>query len=393
MSRNKGSQTPQRNRYIKDHTRWLLWGISAGRCEFTGCNKPLTFHPETREPLNMAEAAHIRGFSPEGPRHERDIPPELANSIENLMLVCFDCHKLIDSNVSTYTVELLKAMKRTHEQRIATATAVQENRRTHVVLYGARIGDNNSPLTWSKVAPAIAGDWYAADTTGIRLGMPGSLSTERDIDYWDQHARNLRRQVESQIKPRIDAGDIEHLSLFAVAPQPLLMLLGYLLNDLVDAEVYQLQREPAQSWRWSLDGTNDFSFQVDRPATFDGPPVLVIGTTDRIDDSRILSVLPEARIWRITINQPHNDFLKARYQLQRFREQIRPLLDEIKNRHQASLIHLFPATSIAIAIEFGRCIQPKSTPPILVYDQSTSLGGFVPTFILGSTQKEMTDGD
>ena len=37
------------DRYIPIPVRCMLWGRSAGRCEFSGCNKPVSFHAQTKE--------------------------------------------------------------------------------------------------------------------------------------------------------------------------------------------------------------------------------------------------------------------------------------------------------------------------------------------------------
>jgi hypothetical protein len=87
-----------KSRYIPEPIRCMLWGRAAGRCEFAGCNQPVSWHRETKETVNIAEAAHIIGFSEDGPRGEEELSEELARDISNLMLLCRNCHKPIDAN-------------------------------------------------------------------------------------------------------------------------------------------------------------------------------------------------------------------------------------------------------------------------------------------------------
>ena len=156
------------------------------------------------------------------------------------------------------------------------------------------------------------------------------------------------------------------------------------MSDLIPVETHQRRREPT-TWKWEGDEHfKEFTYVVNRPAERTGPPALLLGTTDRIDDARIFEKIPDASIWRVTIASPNNDFLKSRLQLRKFRDLIRPLLDEIKNAHGMSeTIHVFPATSVAIAVEFGRCVQPKITPPLKIYDNISSHGGFLPVLTIG----------
>ena len=59
----------------------MLWGRAAGRCQ--KCNRTLSWDPHTKVDTNLAEAAHIIGFSDAGPRPERDISEDSINDISN----------------------------------------------------------------------------------------------------------------------------------------------------------------------------------------------------------------------------------------------------------------------------------------------------------------------
>jgi hypothetical protein len=188
--------------------------------------------------------------------------------------------------------------------------------------------------------------------------------------------------VAQHVRPRLANGTIEHLSVFAFAPQPLAILLGFLLSDIPTAEVYQLHREPPD-WRWQ-DHPAGFGYVVDEPQAIFGPPALVLALSATITDDRVISVLRDgATIWRVTIPDPHNDFLKSRQQLRQFRERMRLLMDQIKARHgEDAVLHVFPAVPLAIAVEMGRIIMPKADLPLRLYDQNRRIGGFVHAFDL-----------
>ena len=85
-------------RYISDSVQKMLWGKAAGRCEFTGCNKPLWKSSVTQEQVNIAQKAHIYSFSSDGPRGNEGVPSEQINSLSNLMLACHECHQKVDKD-------------------------------------------------------------------------------------------------------------------------------------------------------------------------------------------------------------------------------------------------------------------------------------------------------
>jgi hypothetical protein len=260
-------------------------------------------------------------------------------------------------------------MKMLHEHRIETLAAIRPDKKSEVILYGANIGAHDSPVSYTKAITAMIPDRYPASAGGILLGMTNGAFRDRDGDFWRIEAENLRRLFDAHVQQRLVDRSIQHLSVFAAAPQPLLMLLGFLLSDIPAADVYQLHREPPD-WRWQ-DHPDGFQYIVEEPSTLSGPPALVLSLSATITDTRIASVLPNGvSIWRVTIDRPHNDFLKSRQQLRLFRETVRPLMDRIKTRHgENAVLHVFPAVPVAIAVDMGRIIMPKADLPLRIFDE------------------------
>ena len=371
---------------IKEHKRCMLWGRAAGRCEL--CNLPVSWNPQTKEDVNIAEAAHIIGLSKDGPRGEDELSEELAENLTNLMLMCRVCHKTIDTNESQYPVERLRGLKRAHEERVERVTAIGQELGSHILLYGANVGDHNPHLSYNKTAPALVPDnRYPACRTPITLSMVNSTFRDCTEDFWRIESQHLAAIVSQRVKPRLGQGDIEHLSVFAVAPQPLLVLLGYLLGDLnYAARVYQLHREPP-GWIWQ-DHPDGFGYRISRPSKATGQPALVLAFSASVDDDRVFNkVGNDAAIWRIAVPNANNDFLKSAKQLRQFRELIRPLLDEIKDQYPAgTTLNVFPAAPVSVCVELGRAIQPKAHMPLQLWDQNNDLGGFVRALTINQPQ-------
>jgi hypothetical protein len=367
-------------RHIRDAIQCLLWGRAAGRCEFAGCNDPLWKSPVTQEQVKLAELAHIYSFSDQGPRGNAGISEEMLNDIRNLILVCRSCHKTIDQDKEgiRYSAALLQEMKRLHERRVELATDIHPDMGSYVLHYGANIGGHSSPLKYSLTAPAMFPARYPADDKAIELATVNSSFTDRKSAFWDVEKQELISKFRYKVHDRLALGDISHLSIFALAPQPLLILLGSLLTDIPQADVYQLHREP-QGWNWPNMG-EVIPFMVTRPSRATGMPALVLSLSAPIASDRIKAVLGESvSIWTVRIAAPHNDFVKTREQLTSFRSLMRPLLDEIKVQHgQNTPLHIFPAVPVSLAVELGRVRMPKAHAPWRIYDQINELGGFIP---------------
>ncbi|HEV8066617.1 MAG TPA: SAVED domain-containing protein [Planctomycetaceae bacterium] len=375
-------------RHISKSATAILWGRAAGRCEFAGCNQVLWKSPVTQEPVNIAQMAHIYSFSPKGPRGRGAVSDGGLNAVGNLLLVCHACHRKIDQKQDggRYPAALLRQMKQDHERRIEIVTGVAIDRRSTVLLYGANIGQHSSPLNFEEAASAMFPAAFPDADQAIELGAANSGTTDRDETYWEMESRQLRTLFERRVRERVSDGEITHLSVFGIAPQPLLILLGTLLGDIVPASVYQRHREPP-TWAWPT-SPSITEFLIHEPTSAVGPAALVLGVSATITPDRIRAVLgDDACIWSVSVSEPHNDMLKSPQQLSQFRALMRSLLDRIKAAHgQRAPLHIFPAAPVSVAIELGRVRMPKADMSWEVYDQVNALGGFVRAISL--TQKD-----
>lgn len=371
-------------RDIKSSVQNLLWGRAAGRCQFDNCNRPLTRAPATQGTRNIAEKAHIYAFSRSGPRADDAWPAELLNDVGNLLLVCHDCHVIIDegNGPEQYTAEVLMEMKRRHEQRIEIATGIAPNLSTHLLTYGTFVGAHQALPSFNDAALAIFPARVPASAAIIELGSRTGSQRDRDEAFWAEQRRELQYEFGRQIRTPIERGDIAHLSVFALAPQPLLIQLGVLMGDITPADTFQRHREPP-GWGWPSEAAL-VPFDVSAPADVGGIPALVLAISATITPDRVTRILgDDAAVWTITVPEPHNDIVKAKGMLSAFRLEVRKVLDRMKAKHgHTTPIHVFPALPVSLAIELGRSRMPKADAPWVLYDEQQSRGGFVRAFTI-----------
>jgi len=370
---------------VPEKVRVLLWAKSAGRCEFDSCNEPLWRDSLTQLEMNFAEVAHIIGDRPNGPRGHPVFSQVYCNDISNLMLMCRKHHRMIDEISETYSEDVLRQMKQAHEERIEILTELKPDKTSNVLIYKGRIGDFQPKINFRDTWLAMFPEWYPASRLPIELGLSNGAFEDNEEDFWWVENKNLERQFAQKITPLLcHDGERNHYSVFAFAPQPLLIKLGSLLSDLYPAEVYQLHREP-NNWEWQP-GPERFDYCVYEPNTAYPLVALNLSLSATIDTSRIKATLgsQDYSEWRMTIANPNNDFLKNKAQLQLFRQEFRQLLNQIKAKHgEEAVIHIFPAVPMSIAVEIGRIRQPKADLPFVVYDQNNKIGGFVQTIVIG----------
>ncbi|MCF8239805.1 MAG: SAVED domain-containing protein [Melioribacteraceae bacterium] len=355
-----------------------LWVKAAGRCEY--CNEILWQDSLTKRDMNKAYISHIIAAKPKGPRGDKILSKKLEIDFENLMLLCDECHNRIDESDSrSHTVKILKKIKEEHERRIELLTEIKKDKRSYVVIYTANIGKHTIRVSDNEVFNTIIPDWYPAEGRSIKLGMNKSLFIDESPDYWKIEEKNLITRFNKYIAPLLEEEVVHNFSLFALAPQPLLIRLGTLFSDIPNISLYQKHKEPA-TWKWQESAeVDDFAFNA--PTQITDVPGLKFALSANVNDERIHKVLGKnCSIWSITIPHPNNDFLKTKDLLSKFRKVCRKILNEIKTAHGENIpLHIFPAMPVSAAVEFGRVWMPKADLPLVIYDQNTAHDGFIKT--------------
>ena len=92
----------------------LLHTKSGNRCAM--CNIVLV-----EQSVCIGENAHIYGEKPDAARYDATKPTEYVNSETNLIFLCCNCHKKVDTQVAMYPPESLFTMKAEHEKRVVLA--------------------------------------------------------------------------------------------------------------------------------------------------------------------------------------------------------------------------------------------------------------------------------
>ncbi len=356
---------------------------SAGRCQFRGCNKSLYQDLVTKRNFNQSYVAHIVADKPNGPRGDSKRSKLLAKNLSNLMLLCDTHHRLIDIEaVEAYPESLLLRMKTEHEERIERVSAISPEMQSHVVTYKANVGLHTPSLSYEAISEFLLPFHYPAQSSAIDLSLSNSPQRDKDDSFWKTELENLETQFTEQLRPKLRRGEIQHLSIFAFAPMPLLIRFGALISDIQHAEIHQPVRAPKT---WNLTEEDIMTeYQVSKPDMPHPVVALNISLSATITNDRIIKVLgKECSVYTITITEPFNDFLKAKRQLQDFSMAIRKLLNEIKVSYGAQTpLHIFPAMPIATAIELGRVWMPKADMSLIIYDENTANSGFFRALVL-----------
>lgn len=100
------------------NTARQLWGQCGGFCQNPSCNKPL-FREVEDESVSIANVAHIIGHGSSGPRSDHELAEYIdRDGVANLIMLCLECHKVVDELDKRFTVEEMRSWKATHTRKI-----------------------------------------------------------------------------------------------------------------------------------------------------------------------------------------------------------------------------------------------------------------------------------
>lgn len=365
-------------RKIKVPVQILLFVRAGGRCEFDGCNRYLTEHHLTHKRGNFAQMAHVVAFSENGPRGNVSNRPEDINEVDNLMLLCHPCHKLIDDSPDEHSREVLEAYKKAHEDRVFLLTGTSPDRQTTAVGIRAKIGTKPT----KRVSPGDINSAVAPRYSATREGFDIDLNAMPDEgpEFYELAKKKVQNDLERVVETTMSEDKTNHLSVFPLAPMPILIYAGSILGDKVGCDLYQKHRD-TQDWTWKKDGEPvRYKFQELRNGKDHKKVALLISLSGTIDvDALPANVVTDATLYEITLDgvDPHPGFLRRKDDLDNFREVYQRALRAIGTKHgKLDSLHLFPAAPAPIAFTCGRGLMPKADPTILVYDEDKRLGGF-----------------
>jgi len=361
---------------VPDGTRVRLWAKSAGRCVLCATYL-LDASDWSWHAIPVGQIAHIvgAGKGKNAPRGESNMDLNERASEENLLLLCYPCHKRVDDKTyrSKYTVEFLTEKKHLHERRVREVTDFATLRPTSVITVSADIRATEAPVSLPQVAEALRSEGYTGMGDDTRNGafslrLPGSA---RDGWGWEAHRTEIDRFT-SRVADAVAAGSLETISVFALAPIPSLVYLGSKLDDKTETRLFRRKRvDDVTAWAWDA-GTHTPTLDVVlRPSpTPADEAIVIVELSSSVKETRLplhLRLLP-----RVTISPadqaPHPDIIDTRAALEEFGRVWRQALARIESDlPEVRKLHLVASAPAPAAVAMGRFRMRSAQPALVVY--------------------------
>lgn len=370
-----------------------LWGRAAGRCEFRGCNEPLFRDTLTQGRSNLATIAHIVSWTKNGPRGDEKRSAALATDINNLILTCKKHGKYIDDREreEEYSEERLLDFKREHEERVRILTGLTEDAQTHVVFFRAPVDGRDHAINERKAHEALL-PLYPAEEHPFDIDLAGVGVKSSSAGFYELLAEATSQQLKLLLTRRAGHLRPQSLSVFAIAPVPLLVHLGHLIGDIQNLNLFQQHRN-RRGWKWADDEEPLKFYELEQPNlrlnNQDAPVVVVLSISAPVRRDLLrrhferVPLVYEMFVPGVKAGiESGRDFLKSATRLEVFSSEFRNLLDVLRGRHgHKRPVHLFAAVPAPIAIEAGRNIKDVD-PPFIIYDYQKKEMGYAQALII-----------
>ena len=355
--------------------------LAAWHCQFLGCGKDLRRHTATGAAGRFSYFAHIVASSPDGPRGNASLSHRLADDPTNFLLLCDECHRLIDRvNPGFYTVDLLRSMR---EQNIAEVNRLLNTLRFAAVEVVAIVGnvagqpaqftmtDAQEALWNSELRPAGAEpEWLFQNG--------GHLHDPFAAGYWDSMFAGLTSDLVTLQRllngRKRGGGPRPPIAVFPLHSTSTLILAGRVLGDTSNTHLFQPHRTAigalkTSRWAWpehaETPPDDKYKMRVLRDRSADGKDAcLIVSLTTSIAHRRLTAacydgndlVLPTIEV---SVDSPSHSTVGHPRDLQLLGLRLDEALRVLQDQWRAKRIHLFMLAPTTAAVRIGQKMQAR----------------------------------
>lgn len=384
--------------------------LAANRCQFSGCGKDLGHHAATGRRGVFSYFAHIVAASVDGPRGHVTESAILADEVTNFLLLCDECHRLIDkTDPATYTVEVLRNMRAESIREVSRLLeSLQYPEVDRLYLLGNITGqmphlndrDVDEALWLEKLRASSK-----APESFFQFG--GQHHSPHDAGYWSSVFQTLKYdlpQLQAKLSGvRRSGAPRPRLAVFPLHGTSVLLLAGRILGDMPGTYVFQPHRnkigELTQTrWSWPTEevGPPTGKFQVQTLKDHvpgDTEATLIVSLTFEIKEARLAEPsADDAGLKLPTIKIGGNEYgssvIRHPRDLLLFGQAIDAALNVLQDEWCIKKVHLYVGAPPAAVMAIGQKMQARHHASYVCYE-SLSTGPqakFAPTIEISSQE-------
>jgi hypothetical protein len=148
-----------------------LFALSGNRCAFPGCTHPLF----DQKGALIADVCHIAGDKPGAKRYDPSQTDEQRQGFNNLIVLCANHHRVVDSDEVTYTRPALRGMKRVHEASATEEFVISDQQAKKIATF---LGGAVAATALGEVARQVADVFRTIKDALPRSGSESRKTTD-----------------------------------------------------------------------------------------------------------------------------------------------------------------------------------------------------------------------
>lgn len=230
---------------------------------------------------------------------------------------------------------------------------LEKNKNVLIVTYSANM--QGKQWTLNRIVPSR-----------VDLSIKNSPMQPESKEFWLYAQKSLVAEFNKRVLAFLEDGYA--VDLYALAPIPLLVLLGNLFANRPNINIFQLKKVPS-SFEWEEDGEKlDIKVTQLSDALLDDEVALLMSFSGKVNSGNVVRAIGnEIPMIEMSIKEPFDDFLRTKSQLDEFLLEYRKVKASFVSKG-VKTIHLFAAIPIAFAIGIGQAYNPNYDPNLVTYD-------------------------
>jgi len=382
--------------------------LAANHCQFLGCGKDLGKNAVTGEKGVFSYFAHIVAASADGPRGDPIESPLLVDEPSNFLLLCDECHRLIDkAEPEKYTVELLREIRAQSIREVKRLLGTLRYPEVDVIYILGNVTGQVPHISDRDVDEAL---WASGLRRSNRnpesyFAFGGQHHAPHVASYWSAVFATLKFDLPAlQAKfngVRIGGGPRPRLAVFPFHGTSVLILAGRLLGDMAGTHVFQPHRNKVgETWntRWgwpdnSVVPTHE-KYRVktlkDHTGTEDEANLIVSLTlpvpTSRLGPASATNGSLSSPTLEITVDDFGHSTIRHPSDLTFFGTVVDEAVKCLQNVWNVKKVHLYVCAPAAAAMLVGQKMQARHHATFVCYESLPGNGAFAPTIEISSQE-------
>ncbi|MDY7508799.1 SAVED domain-containing protein [Ralstonia wenshanensis] len=396
----------------KDDQQYLAY-LAGWRCQFAGCGKDLQRENLSGTAGNFSYFAHIIASSPKGPRGDKLLSGQQADVIDNIMLMCDECHRRIDRvDPDRFTIDVLRKMR---QDSINEVRRLLDTLRYEEVLPIVVMGNITAQSPRFLQRDAEEALW----TRRLRMTPSGPehyfyngghLHNPHVPHYWGSLFDALSIDI-PLLRKRLNGtlradGKIMPLAVFPLHGTSILVLAGRIVGEGSRITVFQFNRDrpvDLPGGKWAFDegsppaAADKYCVKELAPYTGGEEACLVVSLTYKVEASRLPATLHSDGAFKVgalevTASDPaalRHDIISHHADLDGVSVALEHAIRRLQDEWRVERVHLFIGAPASACFRIGQKLQARHHAAFVCYE--TLPGGgtpFLPTIEISNTEVE-----